>query len=162
MAYASNCFKGGHDMKRVTKRAFTTVIACMMVCLMFVTPVFAASSNFSKTTVKLNAINGGTSRESKVTSGSVLGDNPSITNVDLWCNVASGTDPYVIYVKSPKGTVATISGPSKTGTVSTSAFNGENPSGTWTVWIQNLGVSYNGNIIPASTVTVTLKVAYSY
>lgn len=149
-------------MKRVTKRTFTAVIACMMACLMFVTPVFAATNNFSKPTVKLNAINGGTSKTSNVTSGSVLGDNPSITNVDLWCNVASGTDPYVIYVKSPKGTIATISGPTKSGTVSTSAFNGENPSGTWSIWIQNLGVSYNGNIIPASTVTITLKVAYSY
>lgn len=149
-------------MKRVTKRAFTAVIACMMACLMFVTPVFAATNYFSKTTVKLNALNGGTSRESSVTSGSVSGDNPSITNVELYCNVASGTDPYVIYVKSPKGTVATITGPSRSGTVTTSAFNGENPSGTWKVWIQNLGVSYNGNLIPASTVTVTLKVYYSY
>ena len=154
-------FKGGHDMKRATKRTFTMVIACIMACLMFVTPVLAATNGFNKTTVKLNAVNGGTSRESKVTSGSVSGGNPSITNIDLWCNVSSGTDPYVIYVKSPKGTITTISGPSKTGTVSTSAFNGENPSGTWTIWIQNLGVSYNGNIIPASTVTITLKVAYS-
>ena len=65
-------------------------------------------------------------------------------------------------VKSPKGTITTIPGPIKSGTVITSAFNGENPSGTWTVWIQNLGVSYNGNIIPASTVTITLKVYYNY
>lgn len=55
-------------MKRVKKRTFTAVIACMMACLMFVTPVFAATNNFSKTTVKLNAINGGNSRESNVTS----------------------------------------------------------------------------------------------
>lgn len=43
-------------MKRVTKRVFTAVMACMMACLMFVTPVLAATNNFSKTTVKLNAI----------------------------------------------------------------------------------------------------------
>lgn len=149
-------------MERVTKRTFTAVIACMMACLMFVTPVFAASNYFSKTTVKLNAINGGTSKISTVTSGSVSGDNPSITKVELYCNVASGTDPYTIYVKSPKGTIATIPGPTKSGTVTTSAFNGENPSGTWSIWIQNNGVSYNGNIIPASTVTITLKVYYNY
>lgn len=66
-------------MKRVTKRVFTAVMACMMACLMFVTPVLAATNNFSKTTVKLNAISGGISRYSSVTSGSVSGSNPSIT-----------------------------------------------------------------------------------
>ena len=149
-------------MKRATKRTFTAVIACMMACLMFVTPVFAASSFYSKTTTKLNAINGGISKTSNVTSGSVSGTDPSITKVELYCNVASGTDPYTIYVKSPKGTITTISGPTKNGTLTTSAFNGENPYGTWSIWIQNNGVSYNGNIIPASTVTITLKVYYNY
>lgn len=79
-------------MKRVRKRVFTAVMACMMACLMFVTPVLAATNNFSKTTVKLNAISGGISRYSSVTSGSVSGSNPSITKVELYCNVASGTD----------------------------------------------------------------------
>lgn len=149
-------------MKRVTKKAFTAVVACMMVCLMFVTPVLAASSNFSKTTVKLNAISGGISRYSTVTSGSVLGSAPSISKVELYCNVSSGTDPYTIYVESPKGTVKSITGPSKSGTITIPGFEGENPSGEWTIWIKNKGVSYNGNIYPASTVTITLKVAYSY
>lgn len=149
-------------MKRVTKRTFTAIIACMMACLMFVTPVFAASNYFTKPTVKLNAINGGISKTSNVTSGSVSGDNPSITKVELYCNVASGTDPYTIYVKSPKGTIKSIAGPTKSGTVIIPGFEGENPSGTWSIWIQNNGVSYNGNLIPASTVTITLKVYYNY
>lgn len=38
-------------MKRVTKRVFTAVMACMMACLMFVTPVLAATNNFSKTMI---------------------------------------------------------------------------------------------------------------
>jgi subtilisin-like proprotein convertase family protein len=118
--------------------------------------------NFSKTTVKLNAISGGTSKTSNVTSGSVSGSNPSITKVELYCNVASGTDPYTIYVKSPSGTTKSISGPTKSGTITITGFEGENPSGTWSIWIQNNGVSYNGNIYPVSTVTITLKVAYSY
>lgn len=149
-------------MKRVTKRVFTALMACLMACVMFVTPVFAATNNFSKTTVKLNAINGGKSRESKVTSGSVSGDNPSITKVELYCNVASGTDPYTIYVKSPSNTTISKPGPTSSGTITISGFEGENPSGTWTIWIVNNGVSYNGNIYPTSTVTITLKVAYSY
>ncbi|MDE7202377.1 MAG: hypothetical protein K2O91_10880 [Lachnospiraceae bacterium] len=149
-------------MKRVTKRVFTAVMACMMACLMFVTPVLAATNNFSKTTVKLNAISGGISRYSTVTSGSISVGDPSITKVELYCNVASGTDPYTIYVESPKGTVKSISGPTKSGTITITGFEGENPSGSWTIWIKNNGVSYNGNIYPASTVTITLKVAYSY
>lgn len=127
-------------MKRVTKRVFTAVMACMMACLMFVTPVLAATNNFSKTTVKLNAISGGTSKTSNVTSGSVSGSNPSITKVELYCNVASGTDPYTIYVKSPSGTTKSISGPTKSGTITITGFEGENPSGTWSIWIQNNGV----------------------
>ena len=92
-------------------------MACMMACLMFVTPVLAANNNFSKTTVKLNAISGGISRYSSVTSGSVSGSNPSITKVELYCNVASGTDPYTIYVESPKGTIKSIAGPTKVETL---------------------------------------------
>lgn len=148
-------------MKRLTKRVFTVVIACIMTCLMLVTPVFAASYTFSKTTVKLNALNGGNSRESQVTSGSVLVDDPSITKVELYCKVASGTDPYTIYVKSPSNTVRTITGPIKSGNVTLTGFEKENPSGTWTIWIQNDGISYNGNIYPASTATITLKVTYN-
>ena len=56
-------------MKRVTKRVFTAVMACMMACLMFVTPVLAATNNFRKTTVKLNALSGGPSKTRNVTSG---------------------------------------------------------------------------------------------
>lgn len=77
-------------------------MACMMACLMFVTPVLAATNCFSKTTLKLSAFNGGTSSYCSITSGSVSGSNPSITKLELYCNVASGTDPYTIYVKSPR------------------------------------------------------------
>lgn len=63
-------FLGGRKMKRLTKRVFTAVMVCLISCLMFATPVLAATNCFSKTTVKLNAINGGTSYSS-ITSGSV-------------------------------------------------------------------------------------------
>ncbi len=149
-------------MKRLTKKVFAAVAACLMACLMFVTPVLAATNCISKTTVKLNAINGGTSGYCSITSGSVSGSNPSITKLELYCNVASGTDPYTIYVKSPSGTIISIPGPTKSGTIIIPIFEGEDPSGSWTIWIQNDGVSYNGNIYPASTATFTLKICYSY
>ena len=146
-------------MKIFSKRIFKVVVACMMVCLMSATPVLAASS-FSKTTVKLNAYSGGSSTKSTVTSGTV-GDNKSVTKVELRCNVSSGSNPYTLYVKSPEGTTASFAGPIPSATITTTAFNGENPSGTWTIWIVNSNVSDNGNVYPVSTVTVTIKVYYS-
>ena len=50
-------------MEKVVKKSFMSVVACLMACMMFAMSVFAASNNFSKTTVKLNAINGGGSKE---------------------------------------------------------------------------------------------------
>jgi len=41
--------------KTVSRKTFMAVVVSMMVCLLFVTPVFAASSFYSKTTTKLNA-----------------------------------------------------------------------------------------------------------
>lgn len=144
------------------RKSYVAVIACLLACMMFTMPVFAASNYFSKTTVKLNAINGGSSVKSTLSSGSVSGTDPYITKVELYCNVASGTDPYTIWIKSPEGTVVSIPGPTKSGTITTHAFDGENPSGTWTIWIENDGVSYIENKTPASTVTITLKVYYNY
>lgn len=151
-------------MKTVKRRIVTSVIACFMACMMFAMPVLAAttsSSYFSKTTTKLNAVNGGQSKTSSVTSGSVP-DGASVTSVKVFCNVASGTDPYTLYIKSPEGTIASFSGPTKSTTFTTNVFNGETPKGTWSVWIVNSGVSYNGNLIPASTVTVSLTGYYDY
>ena len=63
-------------MNTIKKRALTSIAVCFMACLMFSMPVLAASNSFSKTTVKLNAIDGGVSQIAKVSSGSVLGTNP--------------------------------------------------------------------------------------
>ena len=52
--------------KTVSRKTFMAVVVSMMVCLLFVTPVFAASSFYSKTTTKLNAINGGKSTTSRL------------------------------------------------------------------------------------------------
>ena len=40
-------------------------------------------------------------------------------------------------------------------------FNGENPSGTWQIYIVNSGTTTHGNIYPVSTVTVGLTVYYN-
>ena len=145
-------------MKIFSKRVYVVVVACLMSCIMFATPALAAS--YSKTTVKLNAYSGGSSTKSTVTSGTV-GDNQSVTKVELRCTVSAGSDPYTLYVKSPEGSTESFVGPIPTDTITTTAFNGENPYGTWTIWIVNNNVSLNGNIRPVSTVTVRIKVIYS-
>ncbi|MCI9079920.1 MAG: hypothetical protein HFH68_13555 [Lachnospiraceae bacterium] len=147
-------------MKIFSKRIYTVVVACLMSCIMFATSALAAGS-YSKTTVKLNAYSGGSSTKSTVSSGSVLGDNQSITKVQLRCTVSSGSDPYTLYVKSPDGTTESFTGPIPGDTITTTAFNGENPSGKWTIWIVNDNISSNGNIYPVSTVTVRIQVYYS-
>lgn len=38
----------------------------------------------------------------KVSSGSVLGTNPKITQVKVYLNVASGTDPFDLYIGEQK------------------------------------------------------------
>ena len=159
MAYISNCEIGGLIMKIFSKRVYVVVVACLMSCIMFATPALAAS--YSKTTVKLNAYSGKKKKKSTVSSGTVLGDNPSITKVELRCTVSNGSDPYTLYVKSPDGHTESFSGPIPSAAITTTAFNGEDPSGTWTIWIENEGVSYNGNIYPVSTVTVRIQVYYS-
>lgn len=91
-------------MGRIKKKILASVVVCLVASMMFAVPVFAVSNYFSKTTVKLNALNGGISTKSTLSSGSVSGTNPSISDVELYCNVSSGTDPYTLYVKSPEGT----------------------------------------------------------
>lgn len=147
-------------MKAIKKKMFLSVMASLVACLMFATPVLAAGS-FSKTTAKLNAVNGNISNISSLSSGSVSGTNPSITSVSVYVNVSSGSDPYYIHIISPEGTEYIFEGPTTNKTITIPVFNGENPKGTWYVYIENLGYSYNPNqIFPASTATITLKVSY--
>ena len=149
-------------MKTMTKRTLTAVMACIMVCMMFSMQVFAASSYFSKSSTKLNAFSGGKSNESTFTSGSVP-EGASITSVKIAYRVSSGTDPYRVYLVSPKGTVYSASGPtSSTTDYNIRAFNGEDPDGTWKAYIINSGYTTHGNIYPVSTVTLSVTVNYEY
>lgn len=151
-------------MKAIKRKVFVSVMACLMACLMFAMPVMAASTNyFSKTTPKLNAMNGNISRIASLSSGSVSGTERWITEVTLNLTVSSGSDPFDVHIVSPEGTeyVFTPSTTSKKYTIT--YFNGEDPKGTWSVYIENLGFSYNPNqIYPVSTATGTIKVTYGY
>lgn len=132
-------------MNIIKKRALTSIAVCFMACLMFSMPVLAASNSFSKTTVKLNAIDGGVSQIAKVSSGSVLGTNPKITQVKVYLNVARLTPS------------------TKSRTYYVTDFVCENPKGDWYLQIENLGKTYDPNkLYPASTVTATITVTYSY
>lgn len=147
--------------KTVSRKTFMAVVVSMMVCLLFVTPVFAASSFYSKTTTKLNAINGGKSITSSLSSGSIIGSDASITQVKLAINVSSETDPYTLWIKSPNGSWHSYTGPTSSKIWYLDDFNGENPSGTWQIYIVNSGTTTHGNIYPVSTVTVGLTVYYN-
>lgn len=151
-------------MKAVKRKVYVSVVACFMACLMFAMPVMAASTNyFSKTTPKLNAINGNISRIASLSSGSVSGTERSITQVSLYLNVSSGSDPFDVHIVSPEGYEYVFTPSTTSKTYNITYFNGEDPKGTWSVYIENQGFSYNPNhIYPASTATATLKATYSY
>ena len=150
-------------MNTIKKRALTSIAVCFMACLMFSMPVLAASNSFSKTTVKLNAIDGGVSQIAKVSSGSVLGTNPKITQVKVYLNVASGTDPFDLYIESPEGTVARLTSFARLSKYLVTDFVRPDPIAVWSLQIENLGKTYDPNkLYPASTVTATITVTYSY
>lgn len=121
------------------------------------------SSDFSMTPVRLNAINGGSSEKKTVSYGHFLGSEQSIKSVQLFVDDWSHSDPYTIFVQSPSGTVKSISGPSSSSTISIDGFVGEDPNGTWTVWIENSGISNKGiTYYSGSSVRITLKGSYKY
>ncbi|MDE6531702.1 MAG: hypothetical protein K2K96_13170 [Lachnospiraceae bacterium] len=152
-------------MKAVRKRVYISIIASLMACLMFVMPVMAAGSSYkSMTTVKLNAMNGNISQKSQVGAGSYLGTTRSITKVEIYVNVDRNSDPFIVHVISPEGTHYSFEPSTTTNkTYTTTIFNGEDPEGKWTVYIENEGISYKPNqIYPTSTATITVKPYYNW
>lgn len=142
-------------MKSVKRKIFTSVLACFMACIMFSMPVLAAGST-SKSLGKINALNGMTA----VKSFTVTSDG-TITNVKIYLNVSSGSDPFKIYLVSPEGTEYELTPSTKSGTYNTTAFNGESPKGTWYFYVENLGITYNPNqLYPTTTVTPTVTISY--
>ena len=111
------------------------------------------SSWWTKTTTKLNAVYGGSSNISTVSSGSVLGSDPQVSSVELYCHVSSGSDSFTLYVEDPYGDIY-YTPISKSGTITTNYFNGINPYGKWNIWIVTSGT--------VSTATVTIDCYYTY
>jgi hypothetical protein len=142
-------------MKSVKRRIYTSILACFMACIMFAMPVLAANTT-SKTLAKMNAINGMT----VVKNFSVTQDG-TITNVKIYLNVSSGSDPFKIYLVSPEGTEYELTPSTKSGTYNTTVFNGESPKGTWYFYVENLNITYNTNqLYPTTTVTPTVTITY--
>jgi hypothetical protein len=141
--------------RKIKNTKFVTVLAVFtLVCLIFSVQVFAANDFFTSMTGKMNALNGGESAIQNLPSGSVLGDSPQVTKVNLNVIVSAGSSPYYLYVKSPKGTTISKYRGTTSGDVPFTEFNNENPYGTWQVWIKTAG--------SVTTVTATMRVDYSY
>lgn len=122
-----------------------------------------ASSDFHTHYVTLNAINGGSSKKETLSYGIFSGSEQSIKSVQLSCDVRSNCDPYTIFVQSPSGTVESVSGPTSSSTISVDGFAGEDPKGSWTVWIENSGISNRGiTYYSGSSVKIELKGSYQW
>jgi hypothetical protein len=144
----------------MTKKShFTKFVAMLIIfavlCSLISVQAFAGTNYFSRSTGIMNALNGGASAKWPASSGSISGTNPQVTSVVVNLTVNSGSSPVYLYVESPNGTIA-YNGTYGVGSrsVTFNAFNGENPSGTWNVWIRTTGT--------VSTSTATIRVNYSY
>jgi len=141
--------------KKASARVVSVFIVFAVICSMLSVQAFAATDYFSGMTGKMNALgtaNGGASAAWNISSGSISSINAKVTNVTLNVTVSSGSSPFYIYVKSPFGSIFNRYVGSTS--VTFSEFSGENPKGTWQVWIVTTGT--------VSTATATMKVNYSY
>ncbi len=152
------------------KRKLSLLLVATLLCTLFAMPVSArevsnparqetavaatAGTNyFSRTTTKLNSLNGLTA-SSTLSSGSCSGNSRSITSVTVNCRVSSGSSRFTLTVESPSGTIAEKLCGTSSGTYTFTEFNNQDPNGKWTVSVSSQGT--------VSTVTGTLKVNYSY
>lgn len=152
------------------KKTISIFLTCLLLCFSVAMPVNAAeaeatsnltsyvelaraSSYFSKITPKLNSLTG-TTASANLSSGTCLGTTQNITSVTVYCRVSSGSSPFTLKVKSPSGTIQTKNCGTSSTTYTFTGFNGEDPDGTWTIYISTKGA--------VSTVTSTLKTYYNY
>ncbi len=152
-------------------RKVFSMILCISLCIMYALPVSAAelmpkeniiekeeisatsSSNyFSKALPMLSSTNGIASRVVTITSGSIVG-SAQVTSIRLYVRVSSGSDPCILYIQAPDGTIYSFV-ITKSGIITIDNFNGCDPSGNWKIWIETQGTM--------STVSGTIKVNYSY
>lgn len=143
-------------MKFIKKKIFVVFMLCLMLCMTFSIPVLAATNTFSKS-IRLS-----TTGKTCFSFGSITGKNNSVTQVKVYLNAASGTDPFDIYIESPSGTVVSLTPSPKSGTYYIKSFNGENPKGTWCAWIKRRGETSNPDQIYPLTISATVGVSVEY
>jgi hypothetical protein len=142
--------------KIVSAKKISALVMVVVFCFAFSLQAFAATGYFSGTTVKLNALNGGSSVSSNISSGSIP-STAVVTGVIASVTVSNGSSSFYLYVKNPAGTTIAsqlVAGSSGVKNVTFTDFNGQDPQGTWKVWIVTTGT--------VSTATVRLTVNYSY
>ena len=148
-------------MRKIGKKIFASFTAALVICMMLSVTAFAATTlSESKSYGTMNAINGGSVTVCKTFYGTTSNHtvNPY---VKLFLNVSSGSDPFMLTLKSPSGTIKTIYPSLSTSTYTFTDFNGEDVRGSWCITITNLGYSYNPNqIIPTTTAKPTLTIYY--
>lgn len=142
-------------MKLIKKKIFVVFVTCLMLCTTFSIPVLAATNTFSKS-IRLS-----TTGKTCFSLGS-MSENTVVTQVKVYLNVASGTDPFDFYIESPSGTVVTFQPSTKSGTYYINSFNGENPKGTWCAWIERRDETSNPNQMYSMTITATIGVSVEY
>lgn len=128
-----------------------SMLLVMIMCLMIPVNAYASSAH---SVAKMNAINGLTVTKTFKDYG-----NNAITNVKIYLNVSSGSDPFKFYLTSPSGTTYSFQSSTTSNTYYTNAFNGEIPNGTWTVRVENLNITYDPTrLYPTTTVTPTITI----
>lgn len=125
-------------------------------------PNYLYNDYFTGGTGILNTIAGNMSKIDPISSGSVS-ENAKVTSVELKVSVSKGSTGFYLVVTSPKKTVAKtyVEGSftnSVTRYITLDDFNGENPSGTWYIYIYNTGTSF----LDVATATVYMTVRYGY
>lgn len=147
-------------MKQICRKIMSSVAVALIVCMMFSMTAFAATTlSTSGSFGKMNAING--LSVTKCRTFYATETNHTITQVKLFLNVSSGSDPFEVTITSPMGTVYTFYPSTTSNTYTINVFNGEDLRGTWCITIKNLGYSYDPtHIYPATTVTPNLTIYY--
>lgn len=139
--------------KQIRSKRIVAILIVLIMSVSLSTQALAAGS-FSGITGTMNSLFGQPSGRWSITSGTTPPREVVVT-VTITITISSGSDPCYVWVQSPVGTSTPSSrtyGPG-TYTITYTNFNGQNPQGTWFVWIQTTGT--------VSTATGRLVVNYA-
>lgn len=150
------------------KKIVSLLTACLLMCSFCVTSVSAAEAvpvqevevvqegasaratdYFSGLTGTMNSYNGAQSRIFERSSGSIPSDS-TITSVEAYVSVSSGSSPFYLVIKAPDRTVREVY--VRSSGYYTLDFSGVDAYGTWQVYIYSTG--------GVSTATANVKYYY--